>query len=91
MEESAIFDSKSVFEDIKSDINDFKLLKVTANACVYRVAKCGKYFLKKTTKDNSEQQLQRLRREYELSVGCSLRILCTYLSMSRIQCLARVF
>lgn len=70
-EESAIFDSKSVSEDIKSDINDFKLLKVTANACVYRVAKCGKYFLKKTTKDNSEQQLQRLRREYELSVGCS--------------------
>jgi tRNA A-37 threonylcarbamoyl transferase component Bud32 len=70
-EESAIFDSKEFSAEVNGCEGGFKLLKVTANACIYRVSKCGKYFLKKTTKDNSEPQLQRLRREYELSAGCS--------------------
>lgn len=68
--ESAIFEKK----DFKSgEINsycDFNLLKTTASSKLWRMSRDGKYFLVKTTKDNSEHQLKMLRREYELSIGC---------------------
>ena len=49
---------------------DFKLLKTTSYASIYRAKKAGKHFLIKTTKDNSERQNAMLWREYELSIGC---------------------
>ena len=69
-EESKIYDGKSVCSHAQSGFCNFKLLKVTAYAMLYRASKAGKYFLVKTTKDNSERQLAMLRREYELSIGC---------------------
>ena len=68
--ESAIYDI--VTDDVtrQEGFYDFKLLKITSNAVLYRASKAGKYFLVKTTKDNSELQLRMLRREYELSIGC---------------------
>ena len=69
-EESAIFGQDTVVDVVEQDDCEVKLLKTTANARLYRVSRRGKHFLKKTTKDNSERQLQQLRREYELSIGC---------------------
>ena len=46
------------------------LLKTTSHARLYRVSKAGKYFVIKTTKDNSEADRAMLRREYDLSIGC---------------------
>lgn len=53
-----------------SDFFNFKLLKTTAYAKLYRASKLGKYFLIKTTKDNTPQQHLILRREYDLSIAC---------------------
>ena len=68
--ESAIFENK----DFKLEKNDssckFNLLKTTASSKLWRMSRDGKYFLVKTTKDNSKHQLKMLRREYELSIGC---------------------
>ena len=68
--ESAIFES----QDFKLEKNDssckFNLLKTTVSSKLWRMSCDGKYFLVKTTKDNSEHQLKMLRREYELSIGC---------------------
>lgn len=68
--ESEIYDSKVTKEAAPSGFYDFKLLKTTAYSTLYRASKAGKYFLTKTTKDNTEQQLAILKREYELSIGC---------------------
>lgn len=46
------------------------LQKTTANARLFRVSRSGRYFVIKTTKDNSSRQRELLRREYELSLGC---------------------
>ena len=68
--ESAIFEN----QDFKLGNNNpsccFNLLKTTASSKLWRVSRDGKYFLVKTTLDNSEHQLKMLRREYELSIGC---------------------
>lgn len=55
----------------KATFGNFILLKTTAYARIWRASRDGKYFLIKTTKDNSEAQLRMLRREYELSIGCN--------------------
>ena len=68
--ESEIYDGKIATHIAQDGFYDFKLLKATAYATLYRASKAGKYFLVKTTKDNSEQQLAMLKREYELSIGC---------------------
>lgn len=66
----------SIFDQCPAEINetqgffDFKLLKTTTYAMLYQASKAGKHFLIKTTKDNSEHQIEMLRREYELSIGC---------------------
>ncbi len=68
--ESGLFDMDYVPEERLDSFHDFKLLKTTANSKLWRVCRDGKYFLIKTTKDNSEHQKTMLRREYELSFGC---------------------
>ena len=49
------------------------LLKTTAYARLFRFSRGGRYFVIKTTKDNSARQRELLRREYELSLGCEHR------------------
>lgn len=68
--ESEIYESNANEIVAESGFYDFKLLRTTTYAMLYRARKAGKYFLVKTTKDNSERQLSMLRREYELSIGC---------------------
>ena len=68
--ESEIYDDKVTNFVAQSGFCDFKLLKTTTYAMLYRANKAGKHFLVKTTKDNSQHQLAILRREYELSIGC---------------------
>ena len=68
--ESAIFPNQDFQSDVKILYSDFNLLKTTASSKLWRMSRDGKYFLVKTTKDNSEHQLKMLRREYELSIGC---------------------
>ena len=68
--ESEVFENHN-FKLCKKDCYyDFDFLKSTASSKLWRVSRDGKYFLVKTTKDNSEHQIQMLRREYELSIGC---------------------
>ena len=70
-EESTLYENRVSVEHKNSNFYDPKLLITTATMRLYRISKDGKYFLIKTTKDNSERQLQMLKREYELSIGCS--------------------
>ena len=68
--ESGIFDNEVFSEKDDNGFHDYKLLKSTAYSKLWRVSRDGKYFLIKTTKDNSEYQKKMLRREYEISIGC---------------------
>lgn len=70
MNESGVFENKDFELEKNHSYHDFNLLKNTASSKLWRVSRDGKYFLIKTTKDNSEHQIQMLRREYELSTGC---------------------
>ena len=70
MNESGVFENKDFELEKNHSYHDFNLLKTTASSKLWRVSRDGKYFLIKTTKDNSEHQIQMLCREYELSIGC---------------------
>lgn len=70
MNESGIFENKDFELERNCFYHDFNLLKTTACSKLWRVSRDGKYFLVKTTKDNSEYQQKMLRREYEISIGC---------------------
>lgn len=70
MNESGVFENKDFELEKNHSYHDFNLLKTTASSKLWRASRDGKYFLIKTTKDNSEYQIQMLRREYELSIGC---------------------
>lgn len=70
MNESGVFENRDFELEKNHSYHDFNLLKTTASSKLWRVSRDGKYFLIKTTKDNSEHQIQMLRREYELSIGC---------------------
>ena len=70
MTESDIFDSQTAGYDSVGGFCEPVLLKTTSLARLYRVSKAGKYFIIKTTKDNSGVELSMLRREYGLSIGC---------------------
>ena len=70
MNESGIFENKDFELEKNHSYHDFNLLKTTASSKLWRVSRDGKHFLIKITKDNSEHQIQMLRREYELSIGC---------------------
>ena len=69
--ESNIFDEPVVVHGVENGYHDFNVLTTSAHSVLYRASKRGKYFIVKTTKDNSERQRQMLSREYELSKGCS--------------------
>ena len=69
-DESGLFDIDYVSEEKNDSFHDYKLLKTTAYSKLWRASHDGKYFLIKTTKDNTEHQISMLRREYELSIGC---------------------
>ena len=68
--ESGIFEKEVFLQKDNDSFHDYKLLKTTAYSKLWRVSRDGKYFLIKTTKDNSEYQQKMLRREYEISIGC---------------------
>ena len=68
--ESGVFENKDFELEKNHSYHDFNLLKTTDSSKLWRVSRDGKYFLVKTTKENSEHQLKMLRREYELSIGC---------------------
>ena len=70
MNESGVFENKDFELEKNHSYHDFNLLKTTVSSKLWRVSRDGKYFLVKTTKDNSEHQLKMLRREYELSIAC---------------------
>jgi serine/threonine protein kinase len=70
MNESCVFENKDFELEKNHSYHDFNLLKTTVASKLWRASRDGKYFLIKTTKDNSEYQLKILRREYELSIGC---------------------
>ena len=70
MSESDIFDTSTTHDAAANGFGEPLLLKITARARLYRVARAGKSFIIKTTKDNSGAELSMLKREYELSLGC---------------------
>ena len=70
MQNSDLFTTKADSHPIVNGYHDPILLIVTAYASLYRITRSGRYFLIKTTKDNSPQARAMLRREYELSIGC---------------------
>ena len=71
VKESEIFSFEGVIIKQDNGFHDAILLKTTAFSNLYRISKEGKHFLIKTAKDNSERARTMLRREYELSIGCS--------------------
>ena len=68
--ESGIFEKEVFLQKDNDNFHDYKLLETTVYSKLWRVSRDGKYFLIKTTKDNSEYQQKMLRREYEISIGC---------------------
>lgn len=70
MHNSDLFISETASQPFINGYHDPVLLISTTYASLYRVSKAGRYFLIKTTKDNSPQVRALLRREYDLSVGC---------------------
>lgn len=70
MQNSDLFTTKADSHPVVNGYHDPILLIVTAYASLYRITRSGRYFLIKTTKDNSPQARAMLRREYELSIGC---------------------
>lgn len=70
MTESDIFSTATASDESTGGFCEPYLLKTTMRARLYRVSRAGKYFVIKTTKDNSGAEYAMLRREYELSIGC---------------------
>ena len=70
MQNSDLFTIEADSHPVVNGYHDPILLIVTAYASLYRITRSGRYFLIKTTKDNSPQARAMLRREYELSIGC---------------------
>lgn len=54
--------------NLNDSYTDVMLLREGSMSRLYRVSKAGKYFIIKTTKDNTAMQLSMLKREYELSI-----------------------
>ena len=70
MTESDIFDCQTAGDDSADGFCEPVLLKMTSHARLYRVSRAGKYFVIKTTKEDTGAETAMLRREYELSIGC---------------------
>ena len=57
--------------DVSGGFTDVQLIRETVFSRLFRAKKAGKYFMIKTTKDNSGMQFSMLRREYEMSLRMS--------------------
>lgn len=70
------FSSQTVREfsekiDCSGSFEDCVLLFESAQSRIFRASKCGRYFLLKAPKSDAGIHLAMLKREYELSAGCS--------------------
>lgn len=57
--------------EVSSAYCDPVLIKEGTASRLYRVSRAGKYFIIKTAKDDSDAQMELIRREYELSIALS--------------------
>ena len=71
MQESQIFTAINIKEPLQKEYSDYNLLSVRQYTKLYRMSKQGRWYIAKTTKDNTEWQLKMLRREYSLTIACS--------------------
>lgn len=62
------FDSEAFLVNIKKD--EALLIATTSLSKIYRISHDGKFFLFKTSSDQTERGKTIIRREYELSLGC---------------------
>lgn len=67
---SDMFVNNGAVVETENSFHSPVLLKTTSYARLFRLSRGGRYFVIKTTKDNSARQRELLRREYELSLGC---------------------
>ncbi len=70
------FSSETVREfsekiDYSGNYENCTLLFESAQSRIFRASKCGRYFLLKAPKSDAGVHLAMLKREYELSIGCS--------------------
>lgn len=68
VKESNFFSNTSTSIDLSSGFSETLLIHETSFSRLFRVKRMGKYFIIKTTKDNSSIQKVLLKREYELSI-----------------------
>lgn len=71
MQESQIFTASNIEVPLEKDYTDYKLLLNREYSKLYRISKQGRWYIAKTTKDNTTRQLAMLRREYSLTIACS--------------------
>ena len=71
MQESQIFTAINIDEPLQKEYSEYKLLTERQNTKLYRISKQGRWYIGKTTKDNSDWQIKMLRREYSLTIACS--------------------
>ena len=71
MQESQIFTATAIEVPLQKEYADYKLLSDRQYSKLYRVSKQGRWYIVKTTKDNTQRQLVMLRREYSLTIACS--------------------
>ena len=71
MQESQIFTASNIEVPLEKDYTDYKLLLNREYSKLYRISKQGRWYIAKTTKDNTKRQLAMLRREYSLTIACS--------------------
>lgn len=69
MIESKIFEEGNIEIPNNNDYSGYILLSERQYCKLYRASRLGKYYIIKTTKDNTEYQKNILRREYTLSIG----------------------
>ena len=69
-EESRIFEEGETMASIFQGVDDVVLINAGSIFATYRLSIQGKFFLFKTSSNNSSFSIQLLRREYEMSRGC---------------------
>ena len=71
MQESQIFTASTIDVSLQKEYTDYKLLSDKQYSRLYRISKQGRWYIAKTTKDNTQRQLAMLRHEYSLTIACS--------------------
>lgn len=71
MQESQIFTAINIDVPLQKEYTDYKLLSDKQYSRLYRISKQGRWYIAKTTKDNTQRQLAMLRHEYSLTIACS--------------------